>query len=103
MVRPLAEGEALRWVTDYLRTYCNPGEHQFRVASQRTRWCTVCFKEERRDGSTCLICDLGGASSGDLQRDGVQQAHGQLCADCELGLMTGRNNGLAPWAFSRDS
>jgi hypothetical protein len=103
MVRQLEANEAVRWVTEYLGKYCPPGEHRYAVASRSLRWCTLCFKEELRDGGTCLICDLHGESAGDLTRDGVQQAHGQLCADCELGLVAGRTNGLAPWLFSRDN
>lgn len=103
MVRPLAAGEAVRWVSEYLGTYCSPGEHHFSDATNQVRWCTVCYKEELRDDTSCLICDARGALDGYLFRDGALMAHGFLCADCELGLMTGRNNGLAPWAFSRDS
>lgn len=103
MVKPLAAGEAVRWVSEYLGTYCTPGTHHFATASSATRWCTVCYKEESRADETCMICDLRGAAAGDLTREGSVESHGRLCADCELGLITGRDNGLAPWAFSRDS
>jgi hypothetical protein len=103
MVRPLAADDAVRWVKDYLGAYCLPGTHHFALASRSTRWCTVCFKEESRGDDTCLICDLHGESTGVLTRDGTLTAHGQLCRDCELGLIEGSENGLAPWLFSREN
>jgi hypothetical protein len=64
MVKPLAADEAVRWVSEYLDTYCVPGTHHFATASRTTRWCTVCYKEESRSDESCMICNLRGQPPG---------------------------------------
>ncbi|MCK9517655.1 MAG: hypothetical protein M0R74_01315 [Dehalococcoidia bacterium] len=80
---------AARWAMSYLRSYCHPGSHTFRDAGPGDwEWCTKCYKEQRRDGTSCMICDLPGTIEAELRWPRRRRAErGMLCSECRLGLL----------------
>lgn len=85
--QPIAESNARRWTASYLGAYCGPGRHEFRPASAAIEWCTVCYKEQARDGSTCLVCDQPGEPAVRVHVPGSDTpVRGRLCGECLRGL-----------------
>jgi hypothetical protein len=79
---------AARWVMAYLATYCGPGKHALRdVGVGGIEWCTRCYKEQRHDGRSCLVCDQPGEIEVELQwRERTDSVRGRLCRECRDGL-----------------
>lgn len=79
---------AARWVMAYLETYCAPGTHTLRdVGPGGWEWCTRCYKEQRSDGTSCLVCDQPGVVVVEVVsklRSG--SLRGSACQDCLAGL-----------------
>ncbi|MGE5595422.1 MAG: hypothetical protein ACM3S1_05240 [Hyphomicrobiales bacterium] len=76
-----------RWAAAYLATYCSPGKHDFRDAGNNgLEWCTICYKEQRIDGTTCLVCDQRGEIPVVLESPTAGEVTGRLCIHCDEGL-----------------
>ncbi|MGE5595421.1 MAG: hypothetical protein ACM3S1_05235 [Hyphomicrobiales bacterium] len=88
------------WVESNLAAYCEPGEHQFLMAEGplgAIRWCAVCLKEERTDGSGCIICDLRGQRLVTLT-NGRRRVGGAICAACYAGFA--EEGRIAGWSIA---
>jgi hypothetical protein len=98
--RPDSAVDSVAWVDRQLRTYCAPSHHEFHeVDLDGSRSCTVCFKEERGDGHSCVVCSVFVGTADAVLVEDEEPVPGALCGVCKVGIRSA--SGGRSWWVSR--